>query len=642
MATAKFKIVATDRTKKAFRSVRRGLNRIGKQITVARLGFVALAGLAGMGLLIKRSFKLNDSLAKTADKLGITTESLATLRREAELTGVETKTLDKGLQNMVRNVADFKQGTGEAADAFRQLGLNAAALAAQKPDQQFITISKALAGVKSNTDRVNIAYRIFGGRATALLLTMDQLNKKGFKAAQAEAKALGIAISRVDAAKIEIANDAMTDVKNALSGIATNIAVQLAPAIKFLADKLIAASIESKGFKTEIIDGMRSVAKAIAFVGDVIRGVQIFFKGLQLIAALAIDGIIQNIAQFDRAWVLLQNTLANSFIGKKMGVQMAQLNDDLVHLSRGSRMMVKDLGAELDTLASKPLPTQNVDAFFNKVTAISQKAGEAIAAMRAKMQGQTDGGQGGGLTAAQKKRIESLRLAVATEEEIERARFERKAQQLRDATEIGIINKIQLDARMEALHLSHQERLTAITERAAKKRAQTEKKWNVGTAKTALGLIASTTAATATESKKMFKINKAAAMGQAIISTYEAINMALAKIPPPANFVVAALVGAAGFRNVKAIKSSKFGGGSGSAPSLGGAGATPTSTAPTPENFGNNPLSSQNNAAPQRNITVILEKDGAPISQEWLREQFIPGLNEAIGDGVTLDIVTRQ
>jgi len=196
-----------------------------------------IAGVAGFTALIKRSLETNDALAKTSDKLGIATEKLAAMRLAAKLTGVENATLEKGLQNMVRNVSDAAQGIGEAKDALQDLGVDAARLNKLSPDEMFRDIAEGMSRIPNQADRVRIAYDIFGGRATALLNTLN-LGAKGLDDIQKKTERYGTAISRIDAAKIERANDAWTLLRESFSGIITQISVQLAPFLEFIANQL--------------------------------------------------------------------------------------------------------------------------------------------------------------------------------------------------------------------------------------------------------------------------------------------------------------------------------------------------------------------------------------------------------------------
>ena len=82
-------IVANDKTKRAFGSVRAGLLGIGKialtTVTkVAKIGAAfAAAATASAIALTKMSMTAIDNLSKTADKIGITTEALSGLHHAA-------------------------------------------------------------------------------------------------------------------------------------------------------------------------------------------------------------------------------------------------------------------------------------------------------------------------------------------------------------------------------------------------------------------------------------------------------------------------------------------------------------------------------------------------------------------------------
>tara|TARA_R100001443_G_scaffold12345_1_gene21888 strand:- start:3200 stop:5059 length:1860 start_codon:yes stop_codon:yes gene_type:complete len=63
------------------------------------------------------------------------------------------------------------------------------------------------------------------------------------------------------------------------------------------------------------------------------------------------------------------------------------------------------------------------------------------------------------------------------------------------------------------------------------------------------------TQAGAARSKKMFRLNQAVAIGEAIMNTFAGANLALKTLPPPFSFAVAGLTVATGLANVAAIRS---------------------------------------------------------------------------------------
>ena len=160
-----------------------------------------LAAVAGMGVMIKNSFQTIDLLAKTSAKLGIATEKLAGLRHAAELTGVATSTMDTALQRMVRRLSEAEGGTGVAVKAIEELGLSMEMLSQMTPDEQFSTIADAMNGMKSQSDKVRLAFSLFDTEGVNLVNTLA-MGSEGLRETQQEAEKLGIAITRIDAAKI--------------------------------------------------------------------------------------------------------------------------------------------------------------------------------------------------------------------------------------------------------------------------------------------------------------------------------------------------------------------------------------------------------------------------------------------------------
>ena len=228
-------LTAKDLTQRAFTSAQGRITRMAKSALSLQAAFAAVAGTAGIGLVVKNTLQLNDRLAKTADKLGLTTEALAGLRHAAELTGVASNTMDMALQRMVRRVAEAAAGTGEARAAIAELGLDAKALAAIPVDQQFAAIAQRMQLVENQADRVRLAFKLFDSEGVAVVNTL-RLGSEGLKQAAADADRLGVAISRVDAAQIEAAVDAGHRMQQAMQGLANTLTVSVAPVISDVAE----------------------------------------------------------------------------------------------------------------------------------------------------------------------------------------------------------------------------------------------------------------------------------------------------------------------------------------------------------------------------------------------------------------------
>lgn len=94
-----------------------------------------------------------------------------------------------------------------------------------------------------------------------------------------------------------------------------------------------------------------------------------------------------------------------------------------------------------------------------------------------------------------------------------------------------------------------------------------------------VGEMISLTQGVAQENRKLFEVNKAAGIANAIINTHEGVTKSLSKYPWPLAGAMAALHLASGMAQVNAIKNSSFGGGGGS-PSLAATGGTPSNPVP--------------------------------------------------------------
>ena len=300
MATdARINITAKDKTKAALGSVRSSLKSVNSAVFSVQGAVASLAGAAGFGALISSSLKTIDSLGKTADKLGTTTEALAGMRLAAERTaGVTSQTLDTALQRMVRRVSEASIGTGTAVAALKELGLEAGKMAAQRPDEQFASIADAMQSVASQGDRVRLSMALFDTEGVGLANTL-RYGSEGLAEYAAQAQEFGLALSRIDAAKIEAANDSIADVGSAVSGIANQVTIALAPALDDVAQRMV-------GLATNIDGVAQTTDSAIKFIIQAFTATQ---EAINVLAgAFNLFG-----AAVNGAFSLLTGAIANYF-----------------------------------------------------------------------------------------------------------------------------------------------------------------------------------------------------------------------------------------------------------------------------------------------------------------------------------------
>jgi hypothetical protein len=181
------------------------------------IGIAAAGTAATIGTLaVRRQLDYVDSLAKTADKIGATTEGLARMRYAAGLAGVDIRTLDMGMQRFVRRAAEAAIGTGEAKDAIKTLGIDAARISKMKPQDALLELSDAFMKVENQAQRVRLAFKLFDSEGVALVNILTG-GRNAIENAYAAADRFGLSLSRVDAAQVEGVNNALHELGSAVA-----------------------------------------------------------------------------------------------------------------------------------------------------------------------------------------------------------------------------------------------------------------------------------------------------------------------------------------------------------------------------------------------------------------------------------------
>ena len=284
MATESVSIIikAFDQTQKALRSIQAAFAKLSKVFFNFKTALVGAVGAGGLGLLIRNSLIATDALAKTAGRIGTTTEALSALQYAGQLTGVEVNTMNMALQRFTRRTAEAAVGTGEAKGALRELNVDARELVRLPLDQRMLVLADAFEGVTNESDRLRLAFKLFDSEGAALVNTLSQ-GRDALDEMLGEAQSLGVVMT-ADAAKgVENANDAMTRFFAVSKGLVAQFTAALAPAIKFAADEL--TNFSSQLFQSE--GGVRefainAAANFIEFIAATIHNFERFAKAARL------------------------------------------------------------------------------------------------------------------------------------------------------------------------------------------------------------------------------------------------------------------------------------------------------------------------------------------------------------------------
>lgn len=277
---------ANEASKSTFGSIKREAADVA-----AKFAVIATAAAAAFAALTKASFESIDQLAKTADRLAISTEALRTLQVAADLAGVSQELLTKSLQKQQKALVDAADGSETAARAFARLGLDVQALINMPADQQFYVIAEALNQVDNATRRNALAMEIWGARAAEMINFAA-----GGSAGAAELRDLlddlNVTVSRFDASKIEQANDSVSVAKLAFEGLGNSIAVAVAPLVQGLAKDFTDAAREANGFQSQVGKVVDDLVSAVGIAMNVTEGIGLAFGTV----ADVIQGVVYAVA----------------------------------------------------------------------------------------------------------------------------------------------------------------------------------------------------------------------------------------------------------------------------------------------------------------------------------------------------------
>ncbi len=526
----KLQLTAQDKTAAAFNSLNKklgGLNKsIGASVTkIAKIGAAfGAAGVAAGVALTKASMASVDALAKTSDRLGIATEKLAGLQHAASLAGVENRTLEKSLQNLAVGVSDAADGTGVAKDALLELGLSAGILEQLPLDQQMLEVADAMQGVKNQADKVRIATDLFGARGVSVLNMIGSGSENLTKMAE-EAEHLGLAISRVDAAKIEAANDQVTKAKSVFTGLGNQLATAFSPIINEVATSFYQAALDTEGFGNI---GQDVASALVSGFGTFLDTLQMIKHGIMAVELIALK------AKKSFQDVFEPSAAMSEFVKQEKQMRIALMKGEMsqkeftlwqidaqkrlrdgTFLANGAikegaqetQEAIDALIAEMADLTSQALPSTKIELLYNRIMAKAEEAGQAIA-------------------------------------------DNSPAKILEDSAGEGVETVVKKLTFLEK---------TAIE--GSKRRTEFEAKSMTEQTSHVLGELNNQFSGIAANNKKLFALNKAFQIAQAVMQTYQGATLALSSYPPPLSFIMAGAQVASGLGQVAQIRAQSFEGG---------------------------------------------------------------------------------
>ncbi|MEN8819905.1 MAG: phage tail tape measure protein [Abyssibacter sp.] len=610
------------------------------------MGAATTAAAGAVAVLTQRSIDNQDATIKMARSVGTTAEQLSTLTHAAQLGGVSQDELAKALGRAARVSNDAANGLSTAQRTYDQLGIsvNDASGKLKSSDQIMLEVADRFAGMEDGARKTALAQELFG-RSGAKLIPMLNQGADGIRAMQQEARDLGLEINTNTAIQAEQFNDTLTRLRSVGTGFSNALAANLLPTLNNVAGSLFETTQQSDAM-SQSAEVLGNFVRVLASGGLIVKGV--FDRVANTIAKSA--AVIASIAsgEFRQAWNIIQDDTGS-------------LRNELDEVFSGIEALWDTTAGNVERQAPK-----TAAALVKPMTLAADK-------MEAEKKRMAEAQKGRDVLAGD---LDRLRESLMSEEQLIRKSMADRLQIAIDSRRANLLDEqqfaslqmqIQLEsaARLEELTLMQQERegerrtleLESFAEFLSAKLAIEQgyvdtistiegafHDWQTSSTEDKFGSIMkatrSFTATSAGESKKMFKLNQNIAVAQALVSTYQGAAKAL-EWGWPLGPIFAGVMVASGLAQVANIRSQSFSGGGGGG---GGGVSTAASTASVSTSAANANLAQGGGGSGSsgRDVdrTVTLRMLGATESQRQLGEQIGDALNEALGDGFRLNLVT--
>ena len=256
----------------------------------AAVAAAAAAAAVAIGHMALKEMEAIDASKKLGESIGATVTGLRSLNMAADLSGLEG--MESSITRLNQNLGAFEQGTGRARESIERLNLDVAAMGNMDADQKVAYLADQIQRSGMSAQEASFHLKRLG---------FDQAEAAGvflkggdaFRQAREDVERFGLAVSQLDASKMEIINDNITSTKAAMSGLVTRMTTALTPAFLEATDSVLASA---RGF----FDAYNQVSDFDKATDDAAEGVQDFtadgrtlltpmLEGLVRLAALAAD-----------------------------------------------------------------------------------------------------------------------------------------------------------------------------------------------------------------------------------------------------------------------------------------------------------------------------------------------------------------
>ncbi len=239
------------------------MSRVGRAFGSA-LGFAkrwgayaAGAGAAAVAALTRQAINAADQMSKTAQAIGTTTERLSTLSEVAGYSSISFEEFARAMRNVARSAVDTVNGTGQARQAYSDLGIEVqdASGRLRASEDIMMEVANRFASMEDGAEKTRMAMRLFGERVGPQMIPMLNQGADGIERMEQRARDLGFEISTNTGRSAERFNDLLRELTRHSASWGRQLGETVLPTLIKITEEMNEAYIEG-GFLASMWAGL--------------------------------------------------------------------------------------------------------------------------------------------------------------------------------------------------------------------------------------------------------------------------------------------------------------------------------------------------------------------------------------------------
>ncbi len=261
----------------SFKNTNKNLQAFGANLQKvgASMAAVGASITAAFGVAVKSLANAADVADDTAKRTGLTVEAVQELAYAAKLCGTDLGTMEIALRTVQKNMAGTGQESATFKAALEGLGISLKDLQSRSPQEQFDTLSQAIAGVVDPSQRAGLAMAVFGRSGTALLPMLAE-GADGIARLKQEAHQFGYVMDQETAKAGSDFNDNLDRLKGSVGGLAQQIVAGMLPGL----NTFVRAMAEVASGIKDWVSAHPGLTKALVWVAAGVGGILTVFGSL--------------------------------------------------------------------------------------------------------------------------------------------------------------------------------------------------------------------------------------------------------------------------------------------------------------------------------------------------------------------------